>query len=162
MKEKLKKEGHHLSQMVKSCEDLAMTTGFSNTEIPGDLDRSDAGWEEGRNSWVDSSRADSTSQSFLPPRAPLPLSTVPGMQRAKGSSDGQATSFMKSLIFCMSLLMTLNFHRKDLVLSHVCVSGPGEGVRSSWERKSNRKISLLCKGSVRAALVYPRLHIMPT
>ena len=118
MKEKLKKEGHHLSQMVKSWEDLAMTTDFSNTEIPGDLDRGNAGWEEERNSRVDSSRADSTSQSFLPPRGPLPLSTAPGMRRARqGSSDGQATSFMKSLIFCMSLFMTLNFHRKDLVLS---------------------------------------------
>lgn len=80
---------------------------------------------------MDSSRADSASQLFLPPCAPSPLSTAPGMQRAAGSSDGQATSFMKSLIFCMSLLRTLNFHRKDLVLSHVCVSGPGEGVRSS-------------------------------
>lgn len=50
MKEKLKKEGHHLSQTVKSREDLATTTGFGNVEIPGDLDRGDAGWEEGRNS----------------------------------------------------------------------------------------------------------------
>ena len=99
---------------------------------------------------------------FCLPCAHLPLSTVPGTHWATGSSDRQATSFMKPPIFCMFLFMTLNFHRKDLVLSYVCVFGPSEGVRSSWERKSNRKTSLLCKGSARAALVYQRLHIMPT
>ena len=80
---------------------------------------------------MDSSRASTASQSFLSPLRHLPLSTVPGTQWATGSSDGQATSFMKPPIFCMSLFMTLNFHRKDLVLSYVCVSGPSEGVRSS-------------------------------
>lgn len=72
MEEGLKKEGHHLSKMVKSCEDCATTTGFSDMEIPGDPDRGDAGWEEGRNSCVDSSGANTASQSFLSPPRPSP------------------------------------------------------------------------------------------
>lgn len=53
VKDVLKKECYHPCKLVQSCEDWAMTTGFSNMEIPGDREQEWCWMGGGGNVWLE-------------------------------------------------------------------------------------------------------------
>lgn len=157
VEERLRREGHHLSKTVKSCGDRATTTGLRDLEIPGDLTGATLDGRRGEApAWILQGRVLPLSHFCLPCAISHSAQCLAHSGQQDLVMDKPLPSWSHQSFVC-PCSWPLIFTEKTLSFPMCVYLDQVKGLEVA-----ERKTSLLCKGSARAALVYQRLHIMPT